>query len=770
MPDAAPFRIVADPAADFVSPDTIVNYEIEATQPHVKLDDVRFAWHRLPDPTARKPWGNPLTGRVIQMMPLMPTVGPRGTGEARWRLGLWEVPGQHLVVCRVTDKGKTYDIRYPQRVVPMSTELEKGVAVPRHGVDPVAFRDRLAEKLQTLKYIEAVAPTQESRREEAEEQLERYGDALDRLDVLIEDVRGKKTFAIGARHLATETGDERQLNICAAYLGPGQWVIIDFTSLFDSRFSGRWEGRTLAEAERDWSRWKSARYPRGHVQYSYDIRGLPRVKDRTFTTTGSTLADDLVMAGGLLGAALMVAVPVFGLGAALFATGALTSVASATYSIVDRHRDGFHDWRADAFDVLAIVSTVAGGIGAFGRFGIGARVLVAGRAYRALVAVDVVATGADALLLSETTLESILRAMARTDKTPEERLGLIVEIVRTAAAVTFAVLNFRAATAKPKGGAPEPTPEPLHLEGRPLDDQLEALRDTQPAIRVSELQEAQTLQRLHDPRVTLEVDETPAMRGHTERGAHETTINPDDEPTGSRPLKPVPPPARLRADDEVYETVRRIWLEENEPEVPGWDFKDKPFEQGRQIRTIFYHLESKTSGRVVRELADDGTLVMEEAFRGKAPAFILHDGVRMDAKRGTKTIAYLTMRQMHKLGVKFASLRKVKMSNIQNLRTIAELDTHLKTMTLDEAAWRTHSVAYGREPLEMSGHKLVSVHVVGGTREPFGKLMAHYEASDASLKAVHDALLSAHGLTRESVVLTKFDIYLRVEPARTASH
>ena len=67
------------------------------------------------------------------------------------------------------------------------------------------------------------------------------------------------------------------------------------------------------------------------------------------------------------------------------------------------------------------------------------------------------------------------------------------------------------------------------------------------------------------------------------------------------------------------------------------------------------------------------TLVMRNAFLEDLPKWVKEEGPIMDPKDGVPTVTYLTLRQMKLLGIDYASVEKVKMSTIQNVRGVIEL-------------------------------------------------------------------------------------------------
>jgi hypothetical protein len=105
------------------------------------------------------------------------------------------------------------------------------------------------------------------------------------------------------------------------------------------------------------------------------------------------------------------------------------------------------------------------------------------------------------------------------------------------------------------------------------------------------------------------------------------------------------------------------------------------------------------SGHVTRTYDPaTGKLTLEEAFLDKIPQDL--QWVEVDGKR-MRLQTYLTLRQMRSFGIGFGALRVVKMSTIQNIRTIVEF--HLKTqggMPPERAIMDTHSIQYTDRTLQ----------------------------------------------------------------------
>lgn len=177
-------------------------------------------------------------------------------------------------------------------------------------------------------------------------------------------------------------------------------------------------------------------------------------------------------------------------------------------------------------------------------------------------------------------------------------------------------------------------------------------------------------------------------------------------------------------------------------------------------------IDSSESGQVTRSYDPaTGKLVLDEAFLDMIPAdkqMVEVNGQKMRLQQ------YLTLRQMRVFGIGFGALRVVKMSTIQNIRAIIEMDIQLKAgQPKDAAVMKTHSVKYAQQTLTGAGETVKSAKVSDGYDAPIRRLTDHYEGQDLTgkRKAAYDKLLSDNGRTRDSVVYMDYNIELTIEPS-----
>ncbi|MEO8707238.1 MAG: hypothetical protein ABI867_44840, partial [Kofleriaceae bacterium] len=93
------------------------------------------------------------------------------------------------------------------------------------------------------------------------------------------------------------------------------------------------------------------------------------------------------------------------------------------------------------------------------------------------------------------------------------------------------------------------------------------------------------------------------------------------------------------------------------------------------------------------------SLEMSNVFLDDLPTRVRTPGTQLDSQ-GTPTQAYLTMRQMKSVGISYGTLKTVKMSTIQNIRSIIELNAALKAgVPIDTAVLDTYSITYAKTAL-----------------------------------------------------------------------
>jgi hypothetical protein len=133
---------------------------------------------------------------------------------------------------------------------------------------------------------------------------------------------------------------------------------------------------------------------------------------------------------------------------------------------------------------------------------------------------------------------------------------------------------------------------------------------------------------------------------------------------------------------------------------------------------------------------------------------------------GTPLQTFLTLRQMKLLGAGRGAPDVVKLSTIQNVKTIAQVaEAERKGVAPNDMIANTHSYKYAETNTIQSGQKITKAEVKNGVRGPFSDVLEFHEKRNPDNVEVFKKILSEHGLKRTDEVLWNFDVYLDVEPA-----
>jgi len=201
---------------------------------------------------------------------------------------------------------------------------------------------------------------------------------------------------------------------------------------------------------------------------------------------------------------------------------------------------------------------------------------------------------------------------------------------------------------------------------------------------------------------------------------------------------------------------------------PGWKFTDvgpapnKEYPHLMQIETKVVAPDG-TTGRIERSYdPKKKQLVMENAFLDKLPSWI-DAGVPLRADKGTPTVAYLTMRQMKLFDIQYGHVSEVKMSSIQNVKAVMQLERRLRDgESLDAAVAQTHSVEYASTSIQQSGQEIVDIRIetTKAWRWELEAMMDHFDVSPKERAKLFDA----YELKPSDEVLVNYDIFISVVP------
>jgi hypothetical protein len=136
--------------------------------------------------------------------------------------------------------------------------------------------------------------------------------------------------------------------------------------------------------------------------------------------------------------------------------------------------------------------------------------------------------------------------------------------------------------------------------------------------------------------------------------------------------------------------------------------------------------------------------------------------------RGTPLSTYMNMRAMRVLGVPPGGVRVLRLTGVQNVRSVIQFNRAIQAgLPKDAAAMPTQSTQYGgTAATQVGGGRIVSAAVQGGETVWLSDLVEKtWEGPipDPVMVADHDKLLAEYGLTRQTkwLMRSNFDIELR---------
>jgi len=232
--------------------------------------------------------------------------------------------------------------------------------------------------------------------------------------------------------------------------------------------------------------------------------------------------------------------------------------------------------------------------------------------------------------------------------------------------------------------------------------------------------------------------------------------------------------AARSADGRVHEPVPGLYDSIDPDFVPhGWRIADNPAQRHPKYpeltqRTTHVWGPDGSYGWIERSYdPSTKTLVMENAFLEKLPRWV-DAGIPMVRRKGTNTVTYLTLRQMKLLEVEFGETRLVKMSTIQNIEAVMQLDQLTRSgsgaspLSLQDAVGRTHSVQYATTSIEQSGQVItgIEINTNNAWRWNLTEMMDRFRMAESE----RQVLFAKYGLGPNDDVLVNYDILIQVSP------
>jgi hypothetical protein len=456
--------------------------------------------------------------------------------------------------------------------------------------------------------------------------------------------------------------------------------------------------------------------------------------------------------------------------AALLWTSILSGTAGASIGLAQRHAEGMATAAEDAFDALTIAGNILGA-----RWALGATVkglsLAGSRAGTAVVIGRITTDSAQGILLSAEYVREYKKILEDSD--PQRRTDRLLQLLGKAALsgglLTLSLHGSRADLARLRQN--KTSLARLGSEGEVVDLSRAPPQSAAHAEAEHSIGSAPTLPQLAGGKG----QELQPVREHAREPAAAKPIQAQDSQPAAAP-KATGQTSSGRVTEPVPGLYQSIDAEMGHS-PPGWWFHDEmdPLSGGWLRITTYCRDANGNKGKLTRSYDPKTKMyVMEAAFFDDKLERWIQDGIPMRPGRGTPLSTYLMLRQLKRVGAAYGEVQTVKMSTIQNVEAILQLEQNVRQgMKLEDAVRLTHSVQYAETAMTQAGHRIVGVRVKlsRASRSPIDEVLSHYEKSvlwgwerNPTVVAKHEALLARYGIQRTDSVLWNYDIYLDLAP------
>ncbi len=142
--------------------------------------------------------------------------------------------------------------------------------------------------------------------------------------------------------------------------------------------------------------------------------------------------------------------------------------------------------------------------------------------------------------------------------------------------------------------------------------------------------------------------------------------------------------------------------------------------------------------------------------------------------KGVPAFAYMTMRAMKGFGIAPGTLRRLVVCGNHHVESVLQLARQERAgVPLDTAVLETRSYQSVETPMIQSAHRIVRVHVHGGTRDTLANLLAwHAHGGSERRRAIardrsaeHAGLLKRYAMTSRDTVLRDYEMHVDLLPA-----
>ncbi|MFO0579734.1 MAG: hypothetical protein U1A78_37650 [Polyangia bacterium] len=786
--------IHASPAVLVAVPGAQVRYSVRhSTALHAAGSYYSYQWLCLNDP---------VTSRSLGVPALVP--GPTTPSwDARWAF-----PGNHKVVCRIiyhsrepdghlTDHPPEY-VEYEQAV---QTEQDVLASAMAHAPERPTPGEQL-RRLQAYRQALTSAEQQQHSQKLDAKSRESLDLQINRLQELLKPSEGHPRYPVKAAHVAAETARVSPLSVFVSKIasahGEETWSLVDLSNPTDRRLHGEYTGRgkdpqhAIQSAVAKWD--SGNRYPKGRLRLQVPKEAGADL-DTEFQTDGASFWDSVAeffqqvgfWAGlGVLGAAVATTLApdltVSKAAAVLLWASILAGTTGTSIGLIQRHTQGMSTVGEDALDVLTLASNLLGA-----RWTLGATVkglsLAGSRMGTAVVIGRIGADSAQGVLLAAEAVKEYQHILADPD--PKQRTERLVQFLgRMAVSGGLLALSMHGnRTDLQKFQAQRKNlarlgqaGEVIHLEGAHAQH---AAEDPAPAAARADPKPERPAPSEAPAAASAAAEQATEAKAPAGTEALADTL-PGVQPHGADPLHAVEGARKTtsqgkpRVVDPVPGLFDSVDTTMNEA-PPGWTFRDEvtAVSGGVRIHTEVVAPNDK-QGTIIRFYNPrTRELTMYAAFLDELPDKI-DAGVPLVPGSGTPTVTYLTLRQMKMAGGQFGQLQSVKMSTIQNIKSLL-LFHHLRSQGVspNDAVKQTHSVQYAMTSIQQAGHTILDVEVdltARARREQIGWLMDAQERACSTdqlrLDKIrkHSELLKKYGMKRSDEVVIDYDIYFELAP------
>lgn len=434
------FEIVSIPDFKCVAPRAVVTYQSKLTSGKIATG-TRFQWYCYNDPATHS--------ERFEIV--------RGPSARDWKETVWGFPGRHTIQLEVTHPDGSKAIYKHNQWVDEATNILNNEFNPKANDNepgPFAVLEYKTKEYQITLDIAKAKPPTGKLKEKHEKEIEQLKSYTGHLKHNLKGLHGFWGIAVDALYFNIKSSGRLRLRLWLVNktLKGKQptWVLVDWTNPLNRSTTGVYKGsgdthqEAVEKVISDWNR--RNRYPGGGI-IKYELKSKTHKVNVTgeFETDGksssdevSTWLDRVALGAGVVALVVTLVAPVPGsrLVSAAIWTSIVASTTSAAINISARNDEGFSNWKDDVFDILTIAGNLFAGAGMYWKVGasFASSAIKLGPNMSKGILIGLLATdGLQGVLLGAIYINQFNYAMNNPNLTPNERLGKILGILRSAA-------------------------------------------------------------------------------------------------------------------------------------------------------------------------------------------------------------------------------------------------------------------------------------------------------------------------------------------------